>query len=84
MLIFYGLVAGAFGALVHDIFDDNSIQLPRFSDHSIVLGFLGGAIVGAFVGLIADHDFLNAAIAGYAGNSLIQHLAHNVLPEHVD
>ena len=67
-------LAGGLGALAKDIVQDGRLKLPSIKDGDLVLGFIGGAIVGAFVGLVVDHSVLTAALSGYVGTSTIQHL----------
>lgn len=74
MEILYLLIAGAIGALVKDVVEDNAIVLPKKIDRKITLGFLGSMIVGAFVGWVADQNILMAALSGYAGVSAIENL----------
>jgi len=70
-------VAGAIGSLARDVVKDNSIVLPKFQEGKLLLGFIGGMIVGAFVGWAIDSSYLTAALSGYVGVSAINHL----LPE---
>ncbi len=67
-------IAGALGALARDVVKDNKLQLPRYRDGAILLGFIGGMLVGAFVGWSVDSSFLTASMAGYVGTSAIGHL----------
>lgn len=66
--------AGAFGSLVKDVLTDNCIQIPEIKDKKLYLGALGGAIVGAFVGIVVDGTFLTALMAGYTGTSIVTKL----------
>lgn len=68
------LIAGAFGSLARDCIKDGKILLPHVEDHSLVLGFIGGMIVGAFVGWATDGTLLAAGLSGYVGTSAIGHL----------
>ena len=68
------LVAGAFGSLAKDIVSDGSLRLPHIKDGQLVLGFIGGMVVGAFVGYVVDNSLLMAVLSGYVGTSAIQHL----------
>ena len=68
------LAAGAFGALVRTIVRHNQLVLPSFSSGVVSLGFIGGMVVGAFVGLMVDHSPLTALLSGYVGTSAISHL----------
>lgn len=67
-------VAGAVGSLAKDIIQDNQLRLPYVKDGYVVLGFLGGMFVGAFVGWCVDGSFLTAALGGYVGTSAISNL----------
>lgn len=64
-------VAGAAGAFVRDIVNDGYLELPKLDNGKLFLGFMGGVIVGAFVGLILDGDVISAGLAGYTGSSLL-------------
>jgi hypothetical protein len=68
------LISGALGAITKDIVQDGKLQLPFVSEGSLVLGFIGGMIVGAFIGYVVDHSFITAALGGYVGTSAISHL----------
>lgn len=72
------MIAGAFGALAKDCVKDGKIILPYKEGNALVLGFIGGVIVGAFVGYAVDQSFLTSALAGYAGVSAIEHLLPRV------
>ncbi len=71
------LLAGAAGSLVHEVVVDGSVRLPYLDGGRFYLGFFGGMIIGAFVGLLVDNNLLTALFAGYTGVSTIKHL----LPE---
>ena len=71
---FLYLVAGALGALVKDCVKDGKIQLPFFQDGFFYMGFLGGMVIGAFVGWVVDSNLITATLAGYVGTSAISHL----------
>ncbi len=68
------LLAGALGAIAKDIVQDGRLKLPSIKDGDLVLGFIGGALVGSFVGIAVDHSVLTACLSGYVGTSTIQHL----------
>lgn len=68
------LVAGALGSLAKDIVQDNKIILPYRENHSLVLGFIGGMLVGAFVGWAVDQNPVTALLSGYVGTSAISQL----------
>lgn len=68
------LLAGAFGSLARDCVKDNKLTLPHRENHELVLGFIGGMLIGAFVGWSVDQSFTTAALSGYVGVSAITHL----------
>jgi len=68
------ILAGAAGALVKDIVQDGCLVLPEKKDGKIVLGFIGGLLIGAFVGYVVDGQPLTAAMAGFTGSSLLAKL----------
>ena len=68
------LLAGAAGAIAKDIVVDGRLKLPCVDGGDLLLGFIGGAIVGAFVGFAVDHSVLTAALSGYVGTSAIRNL----------
>lgn len=68
------LIFGGLGALAKDVVQDNKIQLPRYENGYLVLGFIGGMLVGAFVGYAIDQSYLMALLSGYVGTSAIKHL----------
>lgn len=68
------ILGGALGAIAKDIVQDGRLKLPSIKDDDLVLGFIGGALVGAFVGYAVDHSVLTATLSGYVGTSTIQHL----------
>jgi len=67
-------LAGAIGALVKDIVQDNSLQMPKKSNGSFFLGFLGGMITGGAAGALIDGNPMTAFLAGYSGTSMIENL----------
>ena len=67
-------LAGSLGSLVKDIFTDGCIQLPELKGKNLYLGFLGGALVGGFAGIMIDGSFITALMAGYTGTSIITKL----------
>lgn len=67
-------IAGACGALIKEILEDNKIKMPNFLDGYFDLGFLGSVIIGAFVGYAIDGSYLTASMAGFIGFSAIQNL----------
>lgn len=75
----YLIVAGGLGALAKDLVTDNCIVFPKFNDGVFNLGFLGGMLIGAFVGIAVDHNPLTALLSGYVGISVID----NILPKNI-
>jgi hypothetical protein len=73
----YLLIAGGLGALAKDLVQDNCIKFPKIQDGVFDLGFIGGMLVGAFVGYAVDHNPLMAAMSGYVGISILD----NILPK---
>jgi len=67
-------LAGALGALVKDILIDGAIVLPEKVDKKLKLGFLGGMIIGGFVGWAVDQSLITAAFAGFSGRQMIEKL----------
>ena len=66
--------AGLLGALIKDITQDNVLTLPKITEGKIILGSLGGAIVGGFVGYLVDHSVITAFMSGYAGTAMLTSL----------
>ncbi len=64
-------IAGTAGALVKDVLKDGYIQLPFRQDKKFYLGFLGSAFIGGTIGLVVDHSYLTAFLAGYVGFSVV-------------
>jgi len=75
---------GAFGALAKDIFVDGCLQLPVVKDKKIYLGFIGGLLIGAFVGISIDGTFITALTAGFTGASIITKLAMKQSPKSIE
>jgi len=73
--IYLLFVAGAIGAFIKEIIDDNCIKLPTLKDGIVNLGFIGGLIIGAFAGYAIDGSYLTAAMGGFSGTAVIQALA---------
>lgn len=63
LLIFFG----ALGALVKELVDDNTVDLPRLRSGKLYLGVFGSMLVGAAVGYIVDNSPITAFLAGFAG-----------------
>jgi fluoride ion exporter CrcB/FEX len=68
-------IGGAIGALAKDIFVDGCLQLPEIKEKKIYLGFIGGLLIGVFVGISIDGTFVTALTAGFTGASIITKLA---------
>ena len=68
------LLAGSFGSLAKDCLDDGKLKLPHVEGDALVLGFIGSAVVGAFVGYVIDGSLMTAAMAGYTGSSIVKGL----------
>jgi len=68
------VLGGMVGALLKEVLDDNCLKLPSIAQGKVNLGFFGSIMVGAFVGYAVDGSFITAAMAGYAGFSIIQNL----------
>jgi hypothetical protein len=79
MEIAYLLIFGGLGALAKDLVQDNKIVLPSIKDGMCNLGFIGGVLVGAFVGYAVDHNPLTAMLSGYVGISVLD----NLLPKSI-
>jgi len=73
-------VAGAIGAFVKDVLVGNEIRLPERIDRTLSLGFIGGMIIGGFVGWVVDGTLLTAALAGFVGFATIE----NLIPKKVN
>lgn len=73
---FYPLlfVCGALGALVKDVVKDGCFEFPKVSEGKLYLGFVGGALVGGFVGVVVDHSYITALLGGYTGISVIENM----------
>jgi hypothetical protein len=69
------LLFGALGALTKDIVLDNTLVLPKICNGGLSLGFIGGVLSGAIVGYLVDNNVTTAFLAGYAGTSILDHLA---------
>lgn len=70
------LFGGGFGAFIKEVVGDNCLQMPKFENNKLNLGFLGSVIVGAFVGFVIDGGFITSAMAGFVGFAMIE----NILP----
>jgi hypothetical protein len=79
--IWFLFLAGAVGALIKDILQDNKIKLPTLENGELCLGFLGSLVVGGFVGYMVDGSYITAAISGYTGFSIIKDLMNGKIIE---
>lgn len=75
MLAVIYFVAGFLGAIIKDVVQDNRLVIPKYSEGVLLLGFIGGGVVGGIAGVVADASFMNAALAGFVGSSVIYRLA---------
>lgn len=67
-------IAGACGALVKDILQDNRLKLPQKINGDFSLGFLGGMITGGVIGYFIDGNPSTAFLAGYTGTAVFENL----------
>jgi len=74
MSIILLLIAGALGALVKDILEDNEIVLPKKVNGKLALGSLGGMCIGGIAGYFIDGTPTTAFLAGYTGKAMIENL----------
>jgi len=72
ILIFF--LTGAFGALVKDLIEDNTLELPKKIDGRFSLGFLGGMVTGGTVGVLIDQNPATSFAYGFMGTSIIENL----------
>ena len=68
------VLAGAAGALCKDIFKDNEIEMPRWNNGKLGLGFLGGMLIGGATSIYTDGSLLSAFTAGFTGLAMLQAL----------
>lgn len=73
--IFLLFVAGAAGAFLKEVIEDNCIKLPTLKDGVLNIGFLGGILIGAFAGYAIDGSYVTAAMGGFSGTTVIMALA---------
>ena len=74
--IYLLFVAGALGAFIKDVVEDEKIKIPCKINGYLSLGFIGSMIIGALIGYIDDGSFLTAFMAGYCALSIEQALTH--------
>lgn len=72
--ILFLFLAGAIGALIKEIWEDDGLILPKIKNGKLQLGFIGSALIGGFVGYIVDGSYITAALAGFVGLSAITKL----------
>lgn len=64
-------IAGAGGAFIADILQDNCLILPKKIDSKLSLGFIGGIILGGIAGLLVDGQLTTAFMGGFMGRELV-------------
>jgi uncharacterized membrane protein len=64
-------IAGAVGAFLSDILNDNCIELPKKFDGKLFLGGFGGIIIGGIAGLLIDGSIITAFMGGFTGKAII-------------
>lgn len=64
-------LAGAAGALISDIIQDNCLIMPTFKDAKLYLGCIGGLLIGACAGYLIDGSMLTAFMGGFTGKSVV-------------
>jgi hypothetical protein len=72
------LGAGAAGALISEIIQDNCLIMPEFKNGTLILGSVGGIIVGACAGYLIDGSPLTAFMGGYMGKSIVVSLINGL------
>ena len=74
-------LAGALAGFVHDLMATGGLVMPRFVPmpdgvRILRLGFLVAIICGAAAGMVADHHWITAALAGWAGPDFIERVVN--------
>ena len=64
-------LAGACGAFLSDILNDNSLELPKKIDGQLFLGFIGGMLIGGAAGLAIDGSLATAFMGGFTGKEIL-------------
>jgi len=82
--IFLLFVAGAVGSLVSQLVRDNTLELPAKVTSGLCLGFLGGLVVGGFVGVVVDGSYVSAGLAGYVGVNVIEKFLPDISVEKIN
>lgn len=72
--------AGAFGALINDVINDNKLELPKNIDGQFCLGFLGGLLIGGLAGLAIDGSVTTAFMGGFMGKELVLSFVKKQVP----
>lgn len=72
--------AGAVGALISDIIQDNCLVMPSFKDEKLFLGCIGGILIGGVAGYLIDGSMVTAFMGGFVGKSIIISLIKNYEP----
>jgi len=67
-------LGGMLGAFMKDCLVDNALELPFKKDGKLYLGFIGAAVVGAFIGYVIDGSLVTAMMAGYTGKGVLEQL----------
>ncbi len=67
-------IGGGIGALAKDCLIDNALELPFKKDGKLYLGFIGAALVGAFIGYVVDGSLITAMLGGYSGRGVLEAL----------
>lgn len=75
-------IAGGVAGLIRDILRTGGLILPqcqRTSDGATLLrlGFITSIVVGIAAGVAADHHWVTAAVAGWAGPDVIESLVNS-------
>ena len=76
-------LAGAVGAFVSDILEDNCIILPRRVENVFNLGFAGSVLIGGIAGIFIDGSFVTAFMGGFMGKSVIKNLVSKNPPNNL-
>ena len=76
LAVLYACV-GALAGLVHDMMATGGLVLPRLvpmadGERILRLGFILAIVCGGVAGALADHHWLTAALAGWAGPDFIE------------
>ncbi len=69
-------LAGMCGGFIADILNDNSIELPKKIGGKLFLGWIGGAIIGGFSGVLIDGSLITAFMGGFMGKEVIAKLTN--------